>query len=262
MTYRLVKLLTAVLCVGFLVGCGSGGGNSKGGSSGQAGQIPGLGLNTGSEVQGAPYNLPDGISLKTDIYGANSSNLHSENYYSMVTSPSNGHDKVVGSGYPVTLIVELVNTNSYDKEVVFPAGLIVTSKRSDGLYKIQNGILLRETKVSVPANSSSYKVILVLYCVNLGIPDAWGGSIFDGWVVTNSALLQDLIKRLENKKINVEEYTSATESKYNEIYKRLSTIVWSITNGKDDQTFVLYEFSIFGKNYTHDENMAWIAALD
>jgi hypothetical protein len=210
-----------------------------------AGHISGLGYYVNGTIQGTPYNLPEGVSLTTDIFGATKGSYSSSSHYTTVTSPKEAYNVSIGSGYPVTLIVELENIKSFPQEVVFPAGLIVTSKKSNGKYVVQSGILLKEARVIIPANSGSYRVLMVLYCVNWGITDAWGGGkTFDGWVVTNSVLLLDLIGHLKNKKINVEEYSPDTKKVYDNIYDRLSNIVWSITNNMN--------------YYTYEANIKWI----
>ncbi|MDR0408754.1 MAG: hypothetical protein LBH45_07560 [Campylobacteraceae bacterium] len=260
---NIIKLFTLVLLLGFLVGCGGGSDGSGGGSGGeidnsQAGEISGLGLNYEGEVYGTPYNLPQGVSLKTDMRGLSwAGYLIAGEFYSAITSFS-GYDTIVGSGGAVALSVEFENLNSVPKEVVFPAGLIIKPIEKG----IQNGILLKETRVTIPANTNSYKIILVMYCANLGIPSSWNLQvIYDGWVVTNSSLIQDLINRLKNKKINIEEYSSAEVNQYDENTTRLASILWKITNGMSDYGLLAYEYSMFGRNYTDEEDILWIEQL-
>ena len=277
------KILVIISCFFFaavLSACGGGGGGSHGdndsgddgGSGGggsdlvnhHPGEIPGLGEYPG-ELQGMPFVLPQGVMLNGDIRGADYNWLYYTASSSLNLLLSDKENKVlpppymniaqavsfpenqpyVGSGFDVTVTIPLLNTNPTETTVVFPARLIIKAK--SGEY--QNGMLLKETRVTIPANTE-YAVTLVMYCVNLQRMGS-ESSAFYGWgVVSNSSLLKDLTDRLVNKKINVEEYDDIVLSRqpwnspeYYSRYERLADIVWNLTDrgialSEDDKAWI------------------------
>jgi hypothetical protein len=136
------------------------------------------------------------------------------------------YDAAVGSGEGlVDVQIRIYNNNNVPVKVTFPTLLI--AKSSTGKY--QNGILLKKASVEVPANTNSYKVMLVMYCGN-GLRHASSTSeIYDKLIVSDSKTLKDLADRVANKKINVEEFTDAEEDDYEDMTGKLQWIVWSLT---------------------------------
>jgi hypothetical protein len=205
MTYRLVKLLTAVLCVGFLVGCGSGGPGEEGSRrilSDVPGDISGLGDSYG-DISGTALEFPEGVVVHEDVRG--------------VASGSN-YDVRVGSGVGyVELLIVLHNFTNDDINVTFPAGLIIVSSTKNK----QNGVLLKKVTVTVPANSY-YRIALIMYCGNHHRGTSTYSEIYNQLIVSNSETLKELTDLLVNKKINIGEHG------YNVSY--LQGILWSLTD--------------------------------
>jgi hypothetical protein len=224
----------------FLISCGSSGGGSSGSSGDKAGDISGLGNNTG-ELSGEEFVLPDGVEIDSggiqghkimgkqvvdidDSLTEFSSKFDNELYTPNYNIVSGTYDAAVGSGYSfVDVLIPLRNHNNVTTKVIFPARLIARS--STGEY--QNGVLIKETSITLPANSL-YKVMLTMYCGNLHRHVSYG-EIYDRLIVSDSAILKDLTDRVVNKKINVEEYADSEESEYWETAIMLQSAVWSLT---------------------------------
>ncbi|MDR1554959.1 MAG: hypothetical protein LBS39_02910 [Campylobacteraceae bacterium] len=232
---KIFKLVMSVLVLSFLVGCGGGGGSSND----SPGAISGLGDASG-EVTGEVFQFPDGVILEGDVLGIGGSslkvnNINQPNYYkpSFNAVTITGANATIGSGSVyVRLVFSLNNTNNVDTEVVFPAGLVAISTTGDS----QNGLLIKETSVVIPANSR-YKVVLIMYCANLHRATAGGYYYNNFFIVSNSSTLQELFDLVKDKKINNEEYDSSQSSTYSNIVGNLQDIVWSITddaNGLND----------------------------
>jgi len=207
------------------------------------GQISGFGDNTG-KISGKTFELPNGIVFDGDILGASwesitthSFEIKSEklsyNYTTLlnemttrsVISDYYKYD-MYGSGVNVLILLRLKNTTSRQIDVEFPAGLVFESSNA----KYQHGILIKKTKVSVPAEGND--VILMMYCGNAK-RDMPGTSVkFLKPVVTNSNLLLSLCDLVKNKRINVEENMESNDEmgNYFEITYKLQEIVWKVTD--------------------------------
>ena len=213
------------------------------------GEIPGLGEYPG-ELQGTPFILPQGVMLNGDIHGYDWSMdttassplarttkdrldpslfMAFSQRFAISTEP---HDIRAGSGFPVEVVIPLLNTNPEETTVVFPARLII--RANSGQY--QNGVLLKDTVVKIPA-SSEYSVILVMYCGNLQREGSAYAAVYEWGIISDSLLLKDLTDRLRNKKINVEEYDDFTtpaflwtSEAYWQVYERLSNMLWNLTD--------------------------------
>lgn len=201
------------------------------------GEISGLGDQPG-ELQGAKFSLPAGIELDGKITGLGSlypSGLNNNDDlapFKKVSRPENTitraavtYDITRGSGRFVVILIPLKNTTNSDKELIFPARLIVKALSSDD----QNGILLKETKATIPANEQ-YKIALAMYCGNASRHPSSTSSEYEWGVISNSPLLKELTDMLVDKKINIEEFTSANSSTYSGQVSKLQRILWSITD--------------------------------
>ena len=129
-----------------------------------------------------------------------------------------------GSGMCVTIIIPLKNNTSRQIDVEFPAGLIFEAV--DEAY--QHGILLKKTKVSVPAGAT-YRFGLFLYCCNAHKHGSDPSAKYLKPVITTSKLLLNLCDLVKNKRINIEEYI-AKESEYLQITYNLQDMVWKLTD--------------------------------
>ena len=186
-----------------------------------AGKIPGLGNITG-DLTGTPLTLPNGIELTEDITGG----VSQYDYWSSNSSTNYYYGS--GVGY-VSLRIPLSNTNSASKAVTLPAASIFVSKSGT----CQNGVLLKEVTITIPAKST-FLLCLSLYCGNHSKHAAYISDIYTFGVISNANLLLDLCKLIKNKKINIEKF-SRTNSNDLDIYSsqvnNLQGILWRITDG-------------------------------
>lgn len=203
------------------------------------GEIAGLGEFAG-ELQGGKFNLPSGITLVSEITGVSSSVLYGASDFASVPSSkkvdlsneisqssvlANSYDVLVGSGKWVLVRIPLKNTTNASKEVIFPARLIVKAKSSTH----QNGILLKQVKVAIPANKE-YNIWLQMYCGNEHRGPSSAFASYEWGVISNSPLLKELTDILADKKINIEEFSSSS-SIYENQRDRIQSILWRITDG-------------------------------
>lgn len=198
-----------------------------------AGQIPGLG-NTDGELTGKAFQLPSGITLEQDITGYDGSYKSAidkkesntvEVALNSLPKANIDIDEVIGSGYYVTLLLNLKNGTDKDVEIEFPAGLIIKSRSGD----YQNGVLLKKTKATISANQTE-NIVLLMYCGNASRSSSSSYEKYDWAVISNSSLIVDLCNRLANKKINYEEFASTEVSTYVLQVTHLQDILWKLTD--------------------------------
>lgn len=203
------------------------------------GKIPGLG-NTEGEPTGQKYSLPEGIELQGEITGYegdyNTTARASAKKAMVAKRASNLKAEVAadlspdfsrGSGYFVRLGIKLKNSTSSTKKLELPAGLIIKSRTGD----YQNGVLLKKVSIDIPANKTIY-LDLHMYCGNESKYASSETEKYDFAVISNSSSLHDLINRLKNKKINIEQYfkNNQVDQNYNAITGKLQDILWTITD--------------------------------
>lgn len=244
LTKMFFKVCLIVCSVAVFAACGSDGDDEIKGVDYLPGKIPGLGEAEGN-LTGKQFVLPDGIELEGVIKGLSSSVFNIKSSISPALFPEIHTEKAkrleekgfalrasaqpeiaVGSGYYVRVLVILNNKNNADKEVLFPAGLIVRALSTDN----QSGVLLKKTSVTVPKNGS-LNVGLILYCGNASRDPSGSYDEYEWGVVTDSKLILDLCDRLKNKKINYEEFAKADYSIYKEQVDNLQSILWGLTDG-------------------------------
>ncbi|MDR2586030.1 MAG: hypothetical protein LBC84_07435 [Prevotellaceae bacterium] len=189
----------------------------------EAGKIPGLGNNPG-QAPGYTFTLPEGVVLYENITGGGSSG----NYWNHPLGSDGVHYFGSGSGY-VDLKIPLRNTRSYQINVTFPAATILVARTGVS----QNGVLLKEVTVTIPANSN-YLLCLSFYCGNKNKSAAGSGNIYDLGVVSNAYPLVDLCNRVKYKRINIEMFapmSTIDKNAYNSQIGTLQSIVWRVTDG-------------------------------
>ncbi|WP_185211256.1 hypothetical protein [Sphingobacterium mizutaii] len=206
------------------------------------GKIPGLG-NTDGEPTGQKYSLPEGIELQGEITGYEgdiNTTARARSKKAMVARRSSDLKAEVpadlspdfsrGSGYFVRLGIKLKNSTSTTKKLELPAGLIIKSRSGD----YQNGVLLKKVSIDIPANKTIY-LDLHMYCGNEKKSASSEYEKYDLAVISNSSSLHDLINRLKNKKINIEQYykDNKVDQSYNALVGKLQDILWTITDSED-----------------------------
>lgn len=182
------------------------------------GKIPGMG-NTGGELKlDKAFSLPQGVLIIGKITGL-SGNLTGYSVY--------------GSGNAVRVKFTILNTSDEPRTVFFPKGLIFKSDTPD----YQNGLLLQTTWACVQANSER-KIIMNIYCINLGVPGPDENASYTILGVTGSEVIKRLLDLIKWRAINYEmiygthpNMPSGTHPvfTYQETYHRLQTIVHNLT---------------------------------
>lgn len=188
----------------------------------EPGNIPGLG-NTPGNLTGESFSLPN-VWLSEEITGAG----HYNDYWDKPIEEPEIHYYGSGKGY-VDLLLKLSNAGSTSITVTFPAATIFVSKTGN----CQNGILLKEVKITIPANSYYY-LCLSLYCGNKHKSAAGSNDVYNLGVISDADPLIDLCNKLKNKKINIEKFSRTnTEDRYtyNSQIDMLQNILWKVTDG-------------------------------
>ena len=195
------------------------------------GKIPGMG-NAGGEPLGEPFKLPAGISLKGDIVG----NEDGESGLDCVFD---------GQGFWVTVKIKLHRDTGTTTpiEVVFPAGLVVTS----ALEGFQNGLLVERVVVTIPpiqpgSGGSDCQVTLMMFCLNADRKPSDATARYKFATVTNSVQIKDLIQKLSGKRISFSAYPANNNDDYFLNQEFIQEALWHITNGdgltKKDLEFI------------------------
>ena len=218
------------------------------------GKIPGLGDQEG-ELTGKVFQLPEGISVEGEIIGHGGDYSANSNTREIIKAHSRVNGKLLasspkaeiatdltqisrGSGIYVRLAIKLKNSTGANKTIELPAGLIL--KSVSGTY--QNGVLIKKTSVTIPANKTIL-LDLSMYCGNSSKSASSSSEKYVFSVVTNSAPVQDLINRLKNKKINIEQFAKTDDAI--EIYDTqisiIQSLLWQITDGEEGLTEYDYE---------------------
>lgn len=161
-------------------------------------------------LDGTAYVLPAGVTISGIITG----NGYDE------------YDEERGSGGLVQLSFIIKNARSTNVDVVFPQGLTTQNTTSE----YQNGILAKQTSVTVPAQDSVY-LHLLFYCLNVSAHASDASAIYNIGPITTIEAFKPLFEVCKNKKINIEQYGSKTD-KYESASSLVQSIVWCITHGK------------------------------
>jgi len=242
---RLFMILVAFIAAMTFTACVENDENGTGDE--KPGQISGLGSNKG-KVEGKAFELPEGVIFDGDLWGSDwnallpNQQIHSatvksaqvSSFYASITdgvttrSIFNYRYDCRGSGLNVIIIIPLKNNTSRPIDVEFPAGMLFEAVDK----KYQHGVLLKKTKVSVPAGGNTYRFALFLYCCNehVTIPDT--STKYLKPVITNSKLLLHLCDLVKNKRINIEENMDTIEhwSEYVTMATNLQELVWKLTD--------------------------------
>lgn len=188
----------------------------------------GLGSNEDSPA-GSKFQFPEGIELVGEISGNYYYNNPEEYVVKndetiFVRSQPVESNLKQGSGGLVSVLFQLKNTKNQATRVVFPAGMILESMTNE----YQNGLLVKKTEVSVPANSTR-NIIIDMYCCNAGRSASDGGAVYKWPIVTSNPELQKLLNAAAKKRINLEEYSFDEMGEYFGFATIVQTVVWIIT---------------------------------
>jgi hypothetical protein len=179
--------------------------------SSTASQPQGKGIGKSTEFPvGTPWAPPDGIrgTYKAD-YKCLTENLKKQR----------------GSGMLVRICVVLTNTNPAgpDIPVVIPEGTVFVSEDD----AVQNGLLITNLTVMVPANSSK-SFLLALYCLNKDrAPTNFNNNVYTPGPVTKNAELLALAAQHKGLEINGE--FPRLDSKLVAEINQLQNKIWEVT---------------------------------
>jgi hypothetical protein len=163
----LVRLLACAVLGATLAACSAAGSNS------------GLGDNPGTPT-GTPFYWPTGITVQGSIYGG-------------ATGPV---DIYISTGRYVEVYLVLANGTGGTISITLPAGLIFVA--NDGT--VQNGILIQQEVISIPA-SSQRRVLIQLYCLNASRSASGGTDTYSVGPVTDHAGVKEIISILVGKNL-------------------------------------------------------------
>lgn len=208
------SLLLVVWITSGLLSCSKdGNGDDQETLAAEIGNIPGLGSQSG-ELQGTPFNLPEGVSVVGEIKGGWCDDSQAS----------------IGSGYLVTVCVTLRNDSDQGKTVTFPAGLILISSTD----QFQHGVVLKDETIEIPPNET-VRFAFFTYCGNNARSAASSSAVYTFGPITNSKLIARLINDLKNKKIDVVDYMDGDEPNLDYIVMQtdVQTLLWLITDGHE-----------------------------
>jgi hypothetical protein len=193
--------------------------------------MTGLGDNDGLPT-GQQFKLPDGVNLVGDMQGGTGNGIFSRSGANLKSLSLNELQQYIhpqlradneynryGIGIFVTVAMVLENTTSREITVTFPGGLIFicTSGYS------QNGFLIQEVKVKVPANGKAYIAIDAL-CANLGRHASSSSQAYIFGPVTNNPLLIEIVNIVKPKRL-----PTSSETDYYTVAYKLQDIAWDVT---------------------------------
>ncbi|RKG60554.1 hypothetical protein D7X30_06335 [Corallococcus sp. AB011P] len=193
MNWHVAKRMGVVLAVALLAACSDDGDGKPDGGGGPDGgtTTKSAGPGTGSskaKPEGAPFTLPAGITLETPL----------KSFYTEDPLDCDDKDKddAKGGGGSVTLCLIFRNTTGGPITVTLPPGLMVVSEST----KIQNGLLVQQTTIEVPAGER-YFVPLFLYCANQDRETSGVGDNFALGPIIGYEGFQELYSLLAGKQL-------------------------------------------------------------
>ncbi|MBZ4417740.1 hypothetical protein [Myxococcus sp. RHSTA-1-4] len=202
-------VVAAGVGVGVLA-CGDDDDDGNGNPTGEGTNVvrPGMGEDEG-EPRGKPLNLPAGIVISGDLYGAND-----------ITDDCGKQEPGNGSGEYVRVCVPLRNTTGGPIQVEFPPGLTLIT-RSEGY---QNGLLVERVVVEVPPtpggpgglpdggpDPDAYVVPLFTYCLNEERTPSDTGTPYKLGNVTDDAAITELLGLVKGKNIDTDDEVDAVQ---------------------------------------------------
>lgn len=201
-------LLMAAVCMAFSLNACKKGGKNDDKPTEKPGEIRGMGDKPGTP-EGEPYILPTGIAVVGQIKGDFCDTTY-----------------LRGSGQFVSVCVALANNNTTDVTLTLPSGLIILAENAE---EDQHGIVVQETRIVLKAKKIT-RVGLGAYCINSSKHPSFSSSIYTFGPVTASTLIRQLLDKLKNKKVNMEDY--ADEDAYIEAESIVQGLIWNLTDGE------------------------------
>ncbi len=190
-----------------LMACSSGGvGKDDAGDPSTTQSRPGMGPSKERPV-GTTYTLPTGVELAKPIKG--------DDPYCIPQDQKEKDKK--GTGGLVRLCLNFSNTTQLPITVVFPPGLVFISDSDVS----QNGMVLQNVTIEVPAGRPQFFVPLYLTCLNKTRESTAGAQdTYSVGPVTQDSSMQELTGLLQNKTLPLVDPNNT-----------IQTAVWHITDG-------------------------------
>jgi len=128
----------------------------------------------------------------------------------------------------VIVKITITNKSNRPRFFYFPAGLLF---RTNNL-EYQHGILMSDVFIWIfPYQTRTF--YLSLYCINYGKHGSSDENTFTILGTTKSTKIKGLIKRLNNKELNISKYISEDNlERYEEVSDRVQTMIWNMTNNE------------------------------
>ncbi len=156
---------------------------------------------------GTTYTLPAGVTLEKPTKG--------DDPY-CVPKDQKEKDKK-GSGGLVRVCLNFRNSTQSPITVVFPPGLVFIAQDEDS----QNGLVIQQVSIEVPALREQFFSPLYLYCLNEDRnPTAGGQDLYDLGPVTQDASVLELSALVKDKTLPLVDPNSTVQ-----------VALWSITEG-------------------------------
>jgi len=215
-----------IFCISLLiiVGCAKNDNSNTTPSS-----IPGMG-EAGGELQvSAPFVLPEGVTL-ISIEGIDDPIITTTFEESALKSSSRfGYrNNCRGSGGDwMALKMTFRKKNSNCKEIFLPAGCVFESDDEES----QNGIVMQDIKLIFEELQETITAKIYLYCINKGRRGTSYRVNYNLKGITDCKIILDVITALQNKRIDISDFTDEDLDDYKEICSYLQDCVWKITNG-------------------------------
>ena len=220
------KFLLALMCTGLLASCAFGdlikySEEINSGTDDSFAEYPGMNANDDA-LTGLPWAPPAGITIAEITGEKNQSREEDQDENLAIT------ENMYGSGCFIIVTLNITNESTKAQTVTLPKGLLLQSSNGD----YQNGILVKDVNIRVKAEASR-EVTVRFYCLNNSLHGSSSESLYSPLkYVTNIAAFEPLFNVCEEKKINIDEYSSLGVLKYYTACGIVQEIVWAITKGK------------------------------
>jgi hypothetical protein len=147
--------------------------------------------------------------------------------------------RLFGHGAQVQICLNLYNETQAPIRLQLPPGLMFVSKSLD----VQNGLLITGVTILVPPGEQFF-ANLYMICVNTDRKSPGHDEYEEQAIITDHPALRDLMKLLENKKCNFEDYGGIyLEPTASEITYKINAAVHPLIYGKPVKSEVMAELS-------------------
>ncbi len=169
--------------------------------------------------EGIPFVWPQGIRVSVKSNDCD--------YCDECVDAIHKQNRNYGHGGQVQLCLDFYNETGGPIKLTLPPGLMFISKSTEA----QNGLLVTSVTIEVP--TGQYVANLIMSCVNPGRSSSAGYQYEEQPIITDHPALRDLVKMLENKKCNYEDYGGiALQPRAMEISSFIDLAIKDLISGK------------------------------